>query len=205
MDAILEAWFPGTRGGDAIAQTLYGINNPSAKLPVSFPRKVGQLPLYYNHKNTGRPYLGPTDPEQKYKSRYIDVDNSPLYPFGYGLSYTNFEYSKLQLSSPKISAKEKLKISVTVSNTGRYDGEEVVQLYIRDLVGSVTRPVRELKGFKRVKLKSGESTSVTLELDIESLKFYNADMKFEAEPGDFEIFVGGNPETLLKAKFELVE
>lgn len=204
MDAILEAWYPGTRGGAAIAQTLYGINNPSGKLPMTFPRNVGQVPIYYNHKNTGRPYLGPTDPEQKYKSRYTDVDNSPLYPFGYGLSYTTFDYSNLKLSSNQINFNDTLKISVEVSNTGNYDGEEVVQLYIKDKVGTVTRPVKELKGFKKVALKKGEKKTVEFEISSNDLRFYNIDMNFVAEPGDFEVFVGGSSATETKDKFVLV-
>ena len=205
MDAILEAWWPGTRGGDAIAQTLFGANNPNGKLPMSFPRNVGQLPLYYNHKNTGRPYLGPTDPEQKYKSRYTDVDNSPLYPFGFGLSYTTFEYAHMKISSAKIKFGEKLKISVDVKNTGNYEGQEVVQLYVRDLVGSVTRPVKELKGFEKINLKKGETKTVSFEISSENLKFYNLDMKNVAEEGSFEVFVGENSNTDRKANFELVK
>lgn len=205
MDAILEAWWPGTRGGDAIAQTLFGANNPSGKLPITFPRNVGQLPLYYNHKNTGRPYLGHTDTEQKYKSQYIDVSNSPLYPFGYGLSYTIFEYSNLKISNDKIKFGERLKVSVDVKNTGNYDGQEVVQLYIRDLVGSVTRPIKELKGFEKITLSKGETKSVSFEISSEDLKFYNIDMKNVAEAGNFEVFVGGNSDTDRKASFELLK
>ena len=205
MDAILEAWWPGTRGGDAIAQTLFGANNPNGKLPMSFPRNVGQLPLYYNHKNTGRPYLGPTDPEQKYKSRYTDVDNSPLYPFGFGLSYTTFEYANMKISSAKIKFGEKLKISVDLKNTGNYEGQEVVQLYIRDVVGSVTRPVKELKGFEKINLKKGETKTVSFEISSENLKFYKLDMKNVAEEGSFEVFVGENSNTDRKANFELVK
>ncbi len=205
MDAILEAWWPGTRGGDAIAQTLFGANNPNGKLPMSFPRNVGQLPLYYNHKNTGRPYLGITDPEQKYKSQYTDVVKSPLYPFGFGLSYTTFEYSNFKLSSNKIKFNEKLKVSLDVKNIGNYEGQEVVQLYIRDLVGSVTRPIKELKGFEKITLKIGETKSVSFEISSEDLKFYNIEMKNEAEAGSFEVFVGGNSDTERKANFELVK
>ena len=205
MDAILEAWWPGTRGGDAIAQTLFGANNPNGKLPMSFPRNVGQLPLYYNHKNTGRPYLGPTDPEQKYKSQYTDVGNSPLYPFGFGLSYTTFEYANMKISSAKIKFGEKLKISVDVKNTGNYEGQEVVQLYVRDVVGSVTRPVKELKGFEKINLKKGETKTVSFEISSENLKFYNLDMKNVAEAGSFEVFVGENSNTDRKANFELVK
>ncbi|MEL1245931.1 beta-glucosidase BglX [Flavobacterium sp. DGU11] len=205
MDAILEAWFPGTMGGDAIAQTLYGINNPGGKLPITFPRNLGQVPLYYNHKNTGRPYLGASDPEQKYKSRYIDSDNSPLYPFGYGLSYTKFDYSNLKLSSKSISMGGKIKVSVDVANTGNYDGEEVVQLYVKDEFGSVTRPVKELKGFRKLILKKGEKKTVEFEISTNDLRFYNIDMKFVAEPGDFEVSVGGSSDANLKDKFVLVK
>ncbi|RZJ75744.1 MAG: beta-glucosidase BglX [Flavobacterium sp.] len=205
MDAILEVWYPGTMGGDAVAQTLYGINNPSGKLPMTFPRNVGQIPLYYNHKNTGRPYLGKGDTEQKYKSRYIDVDNSPLYPFGYGLSYTAFTYSNLKVSSATMKMGGKIKVSVDVANTGNYDGEEVVQLYVRDEVGSVTRPVKELKGFQKLFFKKGEKKTVEFELSSDDLRFYNIDMKFIAEPGDFEVFVGGTSATENKSKFVLVK
>lgn len=205
LDAILDAWYPGTRGGDAIAQTLFGQNNPSGKLPVTFPRSVGQIPIYYNHKNTGRPYLGPTDPEQKYKSRYTDSAIEPLYPFGYGLSYTTFAYDNFKLSSKTIGFGEKLKISIDVANTGSYDGTEVVQLYIRDIVGSVTRPMRELKGFERVSLKKGEKKTVVFEISSDDLKFYNIDMKNEAEAGDFEVFVGGNSDAQSRGLFGLVK
>lgn len=205
MDAILEAWFPGTRGGDAIAQTLYGLSVPSGKLPMTFPRNVGQVPIYYNAKNTGRPYLGLEDPEQKYKSRYIDVDNSPLYPFGYGLSYTTFSYSNLKLSSKTMGMKGSIKISVDVANTGTYDGEEVVQLYIQDKIGTVTRPVKELKGFKKVFIKQGEKQTVAFDITAEDLKFYNIDMKFTAEPGDFMIEVGGSSAGGLQEEFVLVK
>jgi len=203
MDAILEAWYPGTMGGDAIAQTLYGISNPSGKLPMTFPRSVGQIPVYYNHKNTGRPYFGTTDSEQKYKSRYIDSENSPLYPFGYGLSYTTFSYSNLRLSSKNLTLSTKIAVNVDVANTGNYDGEEVVQLYIKDVTGSVTRPVRELKGFEKIVLKKGEKKTVTFEISVNDLKFYNIDMKYVAEPGDFEIFVGTNSDAPLSSQFQL--
>lgn len=205
MDAILETWWTGTRGGDAIAQTLFGSNNPSAKLPVSFPRNVGQLPLYYNAKNTGRPYLGATDPEQRFKSRYLDVDNSALYPFGFGLSYTTFAYSNLKLSKAMIGFGEKLVISVDVTNTGNFDGTEVVLLYVKDEVGSVTRPVRELKGFQRVALKTGEKKSVSFEISSDDLRFYGIDMKFIAEAGDFRIFVGGSSSADLESSFTLTD
>ena len=205
MDAILETWYSGTRGGDAIAQTLFGDNNPNGKLPMTFPRNVGQIPLYYNHKNTGRPYLGAADSEQKYKSRYTDIDNSPLFPFGFGLSYTTFAYSNLTVSTSKFNFDEKVKISVDLTNTGNYDGAEVVQLYIRDLVGSVTRPVKELKGFEKVMLKKGEKKTINFEIAADDLRFYNIDMENRAEAGDFEIFVGGSSNAELKTKLELVK
>lgn len=205
MDAILEAWYPGTMGGDAIAQTLYGINNPSGKLPMTFPRNVGQIPIYYNHKNTGRPYLGLKDPEQKYKSRYIDVDNSPLYPFGYGLSYTKFSYTNLKISSSTLNFNDKIKVSTDVTNTGNYDGEEVLQLYIKDEVGSVTRPVKELKGFNKIILKKGEKKTVEFEISANDLRFYDINMQFVAEPGDFEVTIGGDSASGLSGKFVLVK
>ncbi len=198
--AILETWFLGIRAGDAIADVLFGDVNPSGKLPVTFPKYVGQVPMYYNHKNTGRPY----DPKNNYTSYYADYDNSPLYPFGYGLSYTKFDYDNLKLSSKKISKTEALKISVEVKNNGSYDGEEVVQLYIRDLVGSVTRPVKELKNFQKIFLKKGEAQKVEFTLTNEDLKFYNLDMNFTSEPGMFKIFVGTNSAECLEDEFELI-
>lgn len=205
MDAILEAWWPGTRGGDAIAQTLFGDNNPNGKLPITFPRNIGQIPIYYNHKNTGRPYLGLSDPEQKYKSRYTDSDISPLFPFGFGLSYTTFAYSDLKISADKINRKETLKVEVEITNTGSFDGAEVVQLYIKDLVGSVTRPVKELKGFEKIFLKKGERKVVSFQISSDDLKFYDKNMNFNAENGSFEVFVGGNSDTQNKKAFELID
>ena len=205
MDAILEAWWPGTRGGDAIAQTLFGNNNPSGKLPITFPRNVGQIPIYYNHKNTGRPYLGVSDPEQKYKSRYTDSDISPLFPFGFGLSYTTFTYSDLKLSADKINRNETLKIEVEITNTGDFDGSEVAQLYIKDLVGSVTRPVKELKGFEKIFLKKGEKKVVSFQISADDLKFFDKNMNFNSEAGTFEVFIGGNSDTQNKKTFELID
>lgn len=205
MDAILYAWYPGTMGGLAITDVLYGKYNPSAKTPMTFPRSVGQIPIHYNQKNTGRPYLGESDPEQKYKSRYTDSPNSPLFPFGYGLSYTTFDYSNLKLNKSTIkNGKDEIKVSVNVKNTGNYDGEEVVQLYVRDLVGSVTRPVRELKGFDKVMIKKGETKTVTFTLTPEDLKFHDINMNFVAEPGDFDIYVGTDSNASLKTSFTLV-
>jgi beta-glucosidase len=196
--AILEAWFPGTQAGNAVADVLFGDVNPGGKLPVTFPRAVGQAPIYYNHMNTGRP---PTD--QKYTSKYLDVPVTPLYPFGYGLSYTQFRISDLQLSAPRIRAGEKLTASVEVENTGRRAGDEVVQLYIRDVAGSVTRPVRELKGFERVTLRPGEKRRVTFTLGPEQLGFYNREMRYAVEPGTFKVFVGDSSVGGLEANFEV--
>ncbi|GAB2786917.1 beta-glucosidase BglX [Hymenobacter latericoloratus] len=200
-DAILETWFAGTQAGNAIADVLFGAYNPSGKLTATFPQHVGQIPLYYNHKMTGRPYQGVA--LDKYKSRYMDVSNDPLYPFGYGLSYTTFEYGKPELSTTTLPMNGTLDVKVTVRNTGNYDGEEVAQLYIRDMVGSISRPVKELKGFQKFMLKKGESRTLTFRLTPEDLKFYNADLKFVAEPGDFQVFVGGNSRDVQTAAFKL--
>lgn len=199
VPAIVEAWQLGTEAGNAVAQVLYGDYNPSGKLPMSFPRSVGQLPIYFNHKNTGRP--GPGG-ESVFWSHYGDEKNTPLYPFGYGLSYTTFQYSNLKLSGTSLNSNGKITVSVDVRNTGKVDGKEVVQLYIRDLVGSVTRPVRELKGFELVPLKAGETRSVSFEIDAKLLSFYTANNKWETEPGDFEVFIGGSSEATMKATFE---
>jgi beta-glucosidase len=202
VTAILETWFGGTEAGNAIADILFGGVNPSGKLTVSFPVNVGQIPIYYNHKNTGRPYKG--DVLFKYTSRYLDVSNDPLYPFGYGLSYTTFSYSDIKLSQTTITQTGKITAAVTVSNTGNYDGEEVVQLYIRDLVGSVTRPVKELKGFQKIFLKKGESKQVSFTIGIDDLKFYNAKLQYVAEPGDFKVFIGSNCQDVKEATFKFV-
>lgn len=199
-DAILETWFLGTMAGHAITDVLYGDYNPSGKLPITFPRSLGQVPIHYNMKNTGRPM----DPNEKYTSKYIDIPNTPLYAFGYGLSYTTFEYADLKLDKKEFKKGEKLNISMKVSNTGKMDGEEVVQLYVRDLVGSVTRPVKELKGFQKIMLKAGESKRVEFSLTEEDLRFYTKDMKFESEAGEFHLFVGGSSENVLKTDFRLL-
>ncbi|MBC6605408.1 beta-glucosidase BglX [Hymenobacter sp. BT188] len=201
-DAILETWFSGTQGGNAIADVLFGDYNPSGKITATFPQVVGQVPLYYNHKSTGRPFNG-TDKLDKYKSRYLDVSNDPLYPFGYGLSYTTFSYSKPELSKTTIKQNEPLEVRVTVRNTGNVDGEETAQFYIRDMVGSITRPVKELKGFQKVTLKKGESKTLTFRLTPDDLKFYNNDLKFVSEPGDFQVFVGGNSRDVQEAAFKV--
>lgn len=199
-DAILEAWYPGSMGAAAVADVLYGRYNPSGKLTMTFPRNVGQVPIFYYAKNTGRPIYLPSD---KYKSKYIDSPNTPLYPFGYGLSYTSFEYSDLKLSAPALKKGKSIEATVTVTNTGGRAGEEVVQLYIRDLVGSVTRPVKLLKGFQKISLRPGESTKVTFTITEDMLAFWRKDMTFGTEPGDFHAMVGGSSEELLQASFSL--
>jgi len=198
VPAILDVWFAGSEAGDAIADALLGKVNPSGKLSMSFPQSVGQIPLYYNHKNTGRPLTGKWF--SKFQSNYIDVSNEPLYPFGYGLSYAKFEYGDLQLSSTTLKGNQKLTASVAVKNTGSLTGKEVVQLYIRDLVGTITRPVQELKGFNKIELAPGETKQVSFEITPELLKFYNGDLKFDWESGDFEIMVGTNSKEVKKVK-----
>lgn len=204
VDAILEAWYPGTMGGHAIADVLYGDYNPSGKLPATFPRNVGQVPLYYDMKNTGRP-IDPAKPDAKYVSRYLNTPNTPLYPFGYGLSYTRFTYSPVTLSKASIKPGEPLTASVTVTNSGARDGEEVVQLYVRDLVGSVTRPVKELKGFRKIPLKKGESKTVSFTLTDADLAFTRADMSWGAEPGDFKLWIGPSSAEGAEAGFTLTQ
>ncbi|WP_206080354.1 glycoside hydrolase family 3 N-terminal domain-containing protein [Mangrovimonas sp. CR14] len=204
VDAILEVWFPGTMGGAATADLLFGEVNPSGKLSVTFPRNVGQVPIYYNMKNTGRP-IPETNPKEDYKSNYIDVPNSPLFSFGYGLSYTQFTYSNLTLSSKTLNANGTLKASVTITNSGNMDGHEIVQLYIHDKLGSVTRPVKELKGFEKIFLKKGESKKVSFSISIEDLKFYNSDMIFGVEPGEFEIAIAPNSEFKFEHEFTLID
>mgnify|MGYP005834720607 CR=1 FL=1 len=199
VPAILEAWLPGTMGGPAVADVLFGDYNPSGKLPMTFPRNVGQIPLFYYHKNTGRPRVD----TERYTSKYIDSPNTPLYPFGYGLSYTTFDYSNFNISANEIGMNDTLKVWVEVTNIGKYDGEEVVQLYIRDMVGSVTRPVKELKGFKKIFIKKGETVKVEFKLTASDLAFYTNTMEFKAEPGDFKVFVGGNSRDLQVLSFRL--
>jgi len=205
VPAILNVWFAGSEAGYAIADVLFGDVNPSGKLTSTFPRSVGQLPIYYAHKNTGRPLSNTEGKFEKFRSNYIDERNEPLFPFGFGLSYTTFDYSNLKISSDKMNFGGKLKVTVDVTNTGNYDGKETVQLYIRDLVGSVTRPVRELKGFQKITLKKGEKQTVTFDISVEDLKFYNSDLQFVAEPGQFDIFVGGSSTADKKVSFELTK
>ena len=199
VPAILYTWWLGTEAGNAIADVLFGEYNPSAKLPVTFPRSEGQIPIYYNHYITGRPAKNEYD--LNYVSAYIDLPNSPRYPFGYGLSYTQFSYSDLVIGSKTIRKDRPLTISVKIKNTGRYDGRETVQLYVRDKVASVVRPVKELKGFQQVALKAGETKIISFDLTIEDLKFYNQTLRFIAEPGEFELMVGGNSRDVLSASF----
>ncbi len=199
-DGILETWFPGTMGGKAITQVLFGEYNPAGKLTMTFPRNLGQVPIYYYEKNTGRPnYLR----NPKYKSRYIDCPNDPLYPFGFGLSYTTFAYSDIKLSSKELTEKGELNASVRVTNTGNVAGEEVVQCYVRDLVGSVTRPVKELKGFEKIALKMGESKVVTFSITPYMLAFHRADMSYGTEPGNYKLFIGTNSKDLKETNFRL--
>lgn len=194
-DAILQAWHPGVEAGPGIADVVFGNYNPSGKITMTFPRNVGQVPIYYSLRNTGRPQDG--DTFKKFRTNYLDAPNSPLFPFGYGLSYTTFSYSNLNFSKKELTASEQLKISVDITNTGNYDGEEVVQLYVRDLVASVTRPIKELKGFDKVFLKTGETKTVQLTLTVSDLKFFNFKMEYDWEPGEFEIMVGANSVNLI--------
>jgi len=203
-DALLEIWFPGTEGGAAAADVLFGRYNPSGKLPATFPRRVGQVPIFYAAKNTGRP-LDPANPKEKYKSSYLDCPNDPLYPFGFGLSYTTFTYSEVRLDRATLNPGEKLQATVIVTNTGNYAAAEVVQLYLRDLVGSVTRPVRELKGFQKIEFKAGESREVSFLIRENELSFLRADMTVGTEPGEFQVFIGPNSRDTHAAKFDLLE
>ena len=202
LPAILNVWFGGSEAAHAIGDVLFGDVNPSGKLVATFPQNVGQIPLFYNHKNTGRP-LHEGRWFEKFRSNYLDVSNDPLYPFGYGLSYTTFSYSDIKLSSTTLDAKGELTASVTVTNTGKYDGAEVVQLYIRDLVGSVTRPVKELKGFEKTFIKAGESKNVSFKITPELLKFYNYNLEYVFEKGDFDVMIGGNSSDVKSARFTL--
>ena len=198
VPAIVEAWFLGVETGHALADVLFGDVSPSGKLPVTFPRAVGQVPIYYNHKNTGRP---PSD--QKYTSKYTDLPSSPLFPFGFGLSYTTFTYRDVRLSAPSITPGDTLQVAVTVSNSGEREGAEVVQLYVRDEVASVTRPVRALAALRRVSLRPGEASTVEFLLTAKQLGFYDRDMKFVVEPGKFRVFVGGSSVDGLEGEFEV--
>ena len=195
--AILYTWWLGTKAGDAIADVLFGDYNPSAKLPISFPRAEGQIPIYYNHYNTGRPATN--DSDKFYRSAYTDLSIYPKFPFGFGLSYTLFNYSEIKLSTPSLKGVQDLTASVQLTNSGNYTGTETVQLYIRDLVGSVVRPVKELKGFKKIELKAGETKTVSFVISTDDLKFFNDDLKYDWEAGDFEIMIGSNSADVKKA------
>ncbi|MDD6753874.1 MAG: beta-glucosidase BglX [Prevotella sp.] len=203
VPAILNVWFGGSETGDAICDVIFGEKSPSGHLTMTMPKALGQIPVYYNHLNTGRPVPEGAKEYRKFQSNYIDVRNDPLYPFGFGLSYTTFEYGKPRLSGTTMNVGGKLSLTVNVKNTGKYDADEVVQLYIRDLAASISRPVKELKGFERISLKAGESRDVTFDIDTDMLRFYNSDLQFVAEPGDFEVMVGGNSRDVQSLKFTL--
>lgn len=206
VPAILNVWFGGSQTGNAISDVVFGSVNPSGKLTATFPQNIGQVPIYYNHKNTGRPIdAGKGSWFTKFLSNYLDVSNEPLYPFGYGLSYTTFSYSDLKLDKQKLTPGGKLTLSVTLTNIGKYDGSEVAQLYIRDMVGSITRPVKELKGFQKVFLKAGESRTLNFFITPADLAFYNSELQFKSEPGDFKVFVGTNSASTIEASFELIK
>lgn len=202
VPAILNVWFGGSEAAYAIGDVLFGNVNPSGKLTMTFPKNTGQIPLFYNHKNTGRP-LAEGKWFEKFRSNYLDVDNDPLYPFGYGLSYTTFRYSDIALSAPAMTQNGSITAVVTLSNTGKHDGAEVVQLYIRDVVGSITRPVRELKGFQKIFLRAGESKTVSFKITPELLRFYDYDLNHVAEPGDFDLFIGGSSQATKTARLTL--
>ena len=202
--AVLYTWWLGTKAGDAIADVLFGDYNPSGKLPISFPGTEGQIPIYYNHYNTGRPAT--SDSDRFYRSAYTDLSIYPKYEFGYGLSYTTFQYSGLVLSKKKIKGNEKIEVTMKISNNGKYTGEEVVQLYIRDRVGAVVRPVKELKDFQKIKLQPGESKTLNFAIDKEKLSFFNDKLQWIAEPGEFDLMIGSSSEDIrLKDSFELIK
>ncbi|MBL7697931.1 MAG: beta-glucosidase BglX [Chitinophagaceae bacterium] len=204
VNAILSVWFPGTEGGNAIADVLFGKYNPSGKLTTSFPINTGQIPAHYNRKNTGRPFDGNVN-AAKFKSNYLDVSNDPLYPFGYGLSYTKFNYGDIKLSKTSLKGNETLTATVTLTNSGSFDGEEVMQLYITDPVATVTRSLKDLKGFKKVALKAGESREVSFKITPDLLKFFNSNLKYDWESGEFFIHIGTNSRDLKSAKINWVK
>ncbi|MFM9908858.1 MAG: beta-glucosidase BglX [Chitinophagaceae bacterium] len=200
IPAILDVWFGGTESGNAIANVLFGNYNPSGKLSMSFPIHVGQIPVYHSQLNTGRPYNG--EEFSKFKSNYLDIPNQPLYPFGFGLSYSNFTYGAVKLSNDVLKTGQYIKASVTITNTGTLEGVETVQLYIRDMVGSISRPMKELKGFQKIVLKAGESRTVEFKITANDLKFYDSKLNYVAEPGDFKLFIGGNSRDVKEASFK---
>jgi beta-glucosidase len=201
VSSILEAWAGGSEAGNAIADVLFGNYNPAGRLTTTFPRSVGQIPLYYNHKNTGRPF----DANNKFTSKYLDQSNDPLYPFGYGLSYTTFEYGEVKVNKTSVKGDETVTATVTVTNTGKYAGEEVIELYIQDPVASISRPVKELKNFTKVMLQPGEKKDIAMEISTADLKFYNSDLKYDWEPGDFIVFVGPNSRDAKAVKINWVK
>lgn len=202
VPAIVYTWWLGTEAGNAMADVLFGNYNPSGKLPMSFPRTEGQIPIYYNHYNTGRPAT--SDSDRFYRSAYIDLSIHPQYPFGYGLGYSKFEYSEIRLSKTQFKPGEKIDAVITVRNTGEYDGEEVVQLYIRDITGSVVRPVKELKGFQKIMLKKGEAKEIRFTIGADDLRFYNDKLQYIYEPGNFKLFIGGSSADVKEAAFKLL-
>ncbi|GMK48851.1 beta-glucosidase [Paenibacillus glycanilyticus] len=203
-DALLEVWFPGTEGGNAIADVLFGDVNPSGRLTMSFPYSVGQVPVYYNNYNTGRP-LTPQNANERYVSKYLDMPNAPLLPFGYGLSYTSFSYGEATLSTDVMNVGDTLRVSVDVTNTGAAAGEEVVQLYVRDLAGEVVRPLKELKGFRKLAIQPGETQTVTFEITEEQLRYYHADLQLKSDAGEFHVFVGPNSRDAEAKSFRLTK
>lgn len=203
IPAILDVWFGGTESGNAIADVLFGDYNPSGKLSMTFPVHVGQIPVYHSMLNTGRPYNN--EPFSKFKSNYLDIPNEPLYPFGYGLSYTNFSYGEIKLSSVTLNTGKDIVAKIDVKNTGTKDGVEIVQLYLRDVVGSISRPMKELKGFQKVALRAGETKTVEFRITANELKFYNSDLKLVAEPGDFKVFIGGNSRDVKESSFKFIK
>jgi beta-glucosidase len=202
--AILETWFGGTEAGNGIADVLFGDVNPSGKITMTFPLNVGQIPIFYNSKNTGRP-VNPENPYEKFKSNYLDSHNTPLYPFGYGLSYTTFSYSDIKLNKQSFRGTEQIIASVEVTNTGDRDGEEIVQLYVRDLIGDVTRPVKELKGFKKLLIRKGETAGISFTIYPEDLSYYHQDMSYSYDPGDFELFIGTNSTDNKRTEFSIID
>ncbi|GBF10710.1 glycoside hydrolase family 3 N-terminal domain-containing protein [Tepidibacillus sp. HK-1] len=204
VDAVLEAWYPGTEGGGAIADLLYGDANPSGRLTMSFPYSVGQVPVYYNYFNTGRPKDAP-DAQERYVSQYLDIPNEPLFPFGFGLSYTTFSYSEATLSSDYLTPEQPIQVSVQVTNSGEIAGEEVIQLYIRDVVGEVVRPIKELKAFHKIMLHPGETKTVTFTLTEEQLRYYHSDLQFKSDAGEFIAYIGPNSKEGLALMFKLVK
>ncbi len=201
ISAILNTWQLGTKTSEAVLDVLTGFYNPSGKLVMSFPRNEGQIPIYYNTKNSGRPF----DPANKYTSKYIDIPNEPLYPFGFGLSYTEYSYSDIQISADTLTKEQSLIASVRIANTGDVAGDEIVQLYVRDMVGSITRPIMELKAFKKVRIEAGQSIEVKFTITENDLKFYRADLSYDSEPGDFKLMIGAHSANYLTKSFVLRE